>query len=511
MSVPDKMANEQPRPTVARRAARRASWIKISSSFIDEPSSGGAAWASTTAGVVWLLVALQMFTGALLAVYYVPSVESAHTTVTYIEKVAASGSWIRALHAHGSVWLPIALLLHLGQMLWRANYRRRAWAWVAAVALLALSLAGGATGYSLPWDTRAFYNTRIAAGIAGGLPLVGASAGSWLLGGTRVSTLTLSRFYALHVLLIPFLIVLTVASRLFISYLREISPRAGAADSTALTDALETALLEPRTSASKNQVSAQLARQSIVVLIVFAALAFVAARFPAPLGPPPAEVSSAYLPRPGLQFLWLFQLLKYLSGAAASLVALLLPGLLLVGLALVPFFDSASPPCRVPRRAAASVFVTLCALVVGLTALAYFADARDAVARDQLARQAAAEAEFRRAPFVPRRVQIGDEGENANGGTNDATNSSPLIANGQTPPPAAFTENCAKCHGARGEGKSINPRLIGVSAQPRRSVEDIIAILNNPASYGLESRMPTFADKLTDEEKRQLALWIVSL
>ncbi|HKP72615.1 MAG TPA: cytochrome b N-terminal domain-containing protein, partial [Pyrinomonadaceae bacterium] len=140
-------------------------------SLADEPAHGLKAWAQTTASVVALLVALQLFTGLLLAFYYVPSAESARTTVAYIEKVIGGGSWLRALHLHTSKLLPLALVLHLAQMYWRGSHRRRRVAWLAACALLALSLAGGATGYSLPWDARAFYSTRVAEGIARGLPL----------------------------------------------------------------------------------------------------------------------------------------------------------------------------------------------------------------------------------------------------------------------------------------------------------------------------------------------------
>jgi mono/diheme cytochrome c family protein len=78
-------------------------------------------------------------------------------------------------------------------------------------------------------------------------------------------------------------------------------------------------------------------------------------------------------------------------------------------------------------------------------------------------------------------------------------------------PPEAFTRNCAKCHGQHAEGKSIYPSLVGISLKPHRTVEDIVAILNDPRSYGLESRMPSFAKKLSDEDKRAVAEWVASL
>src|SRR5437868_9763508 len=79
----------------------------IERTLIDKPSSGFEAWARTTAGVVVMLLALQIITGLLLGFYYVPSPESAHTTVEYIEKVVPAGSWIRSLHHYRSMGLTL--------------------------------------------------------------------------------------------------------------------------------------------------------------------------------------------------------------------------------------------------------------------------------------------------------------------------------------------------------------------------------------------------------------------
>src|SRR6185503_9842598 len=64
-------------------------------------------WLQTTAGIVGVLLLVQFLTGVLLAFYYVPSVDHAHTTVSYVEKVVSSGSWLRSLHHYGSQWLAL--------------------------------------------------------------------------------------------------------------------------------------------------------------------------------------------------------------------------------------------------------------------------------------------------------------------------------------------------------------------------------------------------------------------
>lgn len=475
------------------RATHRTTLGEVARAVADEPDSGARAWLRTTAGLCVLLLALQLTTGLLLACYYVPAADAAHTTVAFIEKATASGAWLRALHVYGSVLLPCALVLHLIQQLWRGSHARRPVGWVATVALLGLVLAAGGTGYTLPYDARAYYSTRVAEGLVGGLPLVGARLRLWLLGGPIISTLSLSRLFALHVLALPFLILTTVVARLFIFRDRT---------------AHESAAHEEQAARFSTWLRIQLARNAVVAGLAFVALALYAAKYPAPFGPRADAMPAEYLPRPGPQFLWLFELLKHTSGAAASFVGLILPGLLLALLALLPWLGKRkrADAQRPRRRLGALLIGATCVLVLTATALAYLDDRRPRVS-EQLARQSAAEESFRRAPFVPQRPRTN---ETANADTTPAT-TPPAQLSAQTPPPAAYLQQCIKCHGAHGEGVRPNPKLVGVATQPHRTVADLIAILNDPAAYGLEKPMTSFANKLTDEEKRQIAEWIAGL
>ncbi|HEX8652662.1 MAG TPA: cytochrome b N-terminal domain-containing protein [Pyrinomonadaceae bacterium] len=504
-------------PWLHRWLARWTTLTDIERSVIDEPESGFKAWARTTAGVVAMLLALQIVTGILLGFYYIPSTESAHTTVAYIEKVVPAGSWLRSLHHYGSQWLTLALVLHLAQMFWRASYRRRPVGWMGTVVLLLLVLGAGATGYSLPWDARAFFGTRVTEGIAGGLPLVGNTSRHWLIGGAEITPLTLARFFAVHVLVLPLLIFLTIMLRLFVFRERGM-----------VSDAEEQQL--------ERWMHVQIARNAAVAGLVFLALALYAANTHAPLGPAADTAAPGYLPRPGAQFLWLFQMLKYLPGRAASVVAVALPSLICIGLLMLPFLNP--PPLRKvmahPRRTAGVVLFALgFALVTGMTIMAYVKDLTDPLTRVQLARQSAEEAAFRQAPFTPLRSRtsesvIDEERDGtqtaANGGGGVAPTPSPVASpatdtsgsasqakTSATEPPAAYITHCSGCHGTRGQGASIYPRLIGVSSKPRRTVEDMIAIMNDPASYDLDPLMPSFAAKLSEDEKRLIAEWTAAL
>jgi len=112
-------------------------------------------WVQTTGGMVAMLLLVQLLTGVLLVFYYVPSVDHAHTTVSFMEKVVPAGSWIRALHHHGSQWLPLFLFLHIVRLFWRSAYNTARLHWIASVIMLGLVMAAAGTGYSLPWDARA--------------------------------------------------------------------------------------------------------------------------------------------------------------------------------------------------------------------------------------------------------------------------------------------------------------------------------------------------------------------
>jgi len=421
--------------------------------------NGIGAWLQTTTGIVAVLLVVQFLTGVLLAFYYVPSVDHAYTTVSYIEKVVSSGSWIRSLHHYGSQWLTVFLFIHVVRLFLIEAYARARLQWVAGILILGLVMAAGGTGYSLPWDARAFFSTRIAEGLMAGLPLAGRLARLWLLGGSEISPVTLSRFFALHVLVIPALIGAVVVWRLFRAQIAE--------------------LFGPR--------------DAILGGLVFLALALWALNYPAPLGPSVAAAGADYVPRPGAQFLWLYQALKYIPGGLGSIVGVVLPGIVLAVLVALPWLKR-------QRLIAGSLLGMGVVLVVIMTTASYLSDRRDPRTAQQLSRQAAQEEAWRRQPFQPAIITLA------------ATTTSGATAGG---PPEMYTKFCANCHGAHGEGAQQGPLrfppLLDVSTKPRRSVEDIVALLKDPTAYGLEPPMRSFSNKLTEEQMREIAEWIVKL
>lgn len=406
-----------------------------------------------------MLLLVQFLTGVLLAFYYVPSVDHAHTTVSYVEKVVSSGSWLRSLHHYGSQWLALFAFLHVARLFWNEAYIYRKAHWIAAVLLLVLVMAAAGTGYSLPWDARAFFSTRVAEGLMGGLPLVGRYGRLWLLGGGEISTITLSRFFALHVLVIPFVILAVVASR----------------------------VLRARCWANVN-------RNAIASGLVFIALAIWCWKFPAPLGPAIQSATADYLPRPGAQFLWLYQTLKHVPGVVGSIVGVVLPSIGVLILASLPWL-------RARRRLLGGVVIAAFALWIStMTIAANLSDRRDHRTREQLARQQQQEAAWRREPFAA---------------VNLSASQAPARSTNAAEPPVLYVKFCIDCHGAHGEGARrgrLNfPPLLDVATKPRRTVEDIVGLLKDPPAFGLQPPMRSFSDKLSEPQMREIAQWVVQL
>lgn len=143
-------------------------------------------------------------TGLLLMFYYVPSVERAYSYIVILQTQVPFGQLLRNLHRWGAHLMVITVVLHMVRVFYTGAYKPpREFNWVIGVFLLLLTLGGSFTGYLLPWDQLAFWAITVGTSVAGYEPLMGATIKTFLLGGPEVGQEALTRFYALHVMLIP--------------------------------------------------------------------------------------------------------------------------------------------------------------------------------------------------------------------------------------------------------------------------------------------------------------------
>jgi len=161
-------------------------------------------WWYCLGGITAFLFVVQGLTGIMLAFYYKPTPDAAYASIQFIETQVRFGASVRMIHhwaANGMIVMCIAHMLRVFIM--GAFKSPRELNWVSGALLLTLTLAFGFTGYLLPWDQRAFWATTVGSEIAGGIPVIGNLALIFLRVGWSVTELTLSRFYALHIIALP--------------------------------------------------------------------------------------------------------------------------------------------------------------------------------------------------------------------------------------------------------------------------------------------------------------------
>ena len=168
-------------------------------------------WWYCLGGLTFFLFLVQGITGIMLAFYYKPTPTEAYASIQFIENEVLLGSAFRMIHhwsANGMIVLAFAHMLRVFIM--GAYKPPRELNWVSGVTLLVMTLAFGFTGYLLPWDQRAYWATTVGTEIGGSIPIIGDLALVFLRGGWSITSLTLSRFFAAHILILPLVTVGTM-------------------------------------------------------------------------------------------------------------------------------------------------------------------------------------------------------------------------------------------------------------------------------------------------------------
>jgi ubiquinol-cytochrome c reductase cytochrome b subunit len=433
---------------------------------LDERIPGGARWAYVFGSGLLYLFLSQVITGVFLALYYVPSSDHAHVTVSYISKVVSSGLFLRSIHAYGATAIIIVLFLHISQTLLYGSYKgRRELLWLTGCFLLALMLGMAFTGYLLPWDQKAYFASAVGTNIISEVPIIGAPLQELLRGGPQMGTLTLSRFFVLHVFVLPGLLIAFIATHVF---LFRKAGAAGPIKEDPFHPTLPTQKFYPR----------QLVMDMAASLLIVVALGLVAYFVPIHLGPEANTSDTSYIPRPEWYYLPIFQWLKIVSGKWSLLGGILLPGLLALLFSAIPFLDRGRErrPWRRPVVVAGFAIFVVCYSSLG--ALSYHDDTRDLNVAAQLARQRRAEIDYMRQAFrplsTPSSVPI-----------LAPTNVDPVISKGA----AIFAAGpCGSCHGNRGEGTAKAPNLIGVGEM--YSADRLSYVLHHRTPDMIQGGMP---------------------
>ena len=338
---------------------RRYRWRDLLAELLQPPlPRHRSSWQYGLGGALVFLLLVQVVTGALLMVYYVPSPEQAHASVEFLRTRVPLGAVVRSVHAWASHLLIGGLVLHLGTTFAMRAYRRpRELTWVSGLLTFGLVLAIVFFGRVLPQDETAHYGSLIGVSLVEKTPLVGAFLGRLVKGGEFTGALTLNRFYAFHTVILPLLVALLQAGHLAAVHRQGLS-------------------VPPRLESRRAELTTlpfadYLPRQLLVWVFLANVLVILALFFPTDLGTP-ADPLAPIPPgiRPEWYFWPLYQMHRVLpprllglegevvfNGAVVALAAALLA---------LPFWD------RAARQGRAGRGVTAFGLAVALTLAGFF-------------------------------------------------------------------------------------------------------------------------------------------
>lgn len=458
------MLPEKLRDAIDQRTGYRAMLAEA----LDERIPGGASWAYVLGSATLILFLVQLGTGLVLALYYSPSSTDAWASVAYIERAVPMGEIVRGIHHHAAGGMVVMAGLHMLQVvIWGAYKAPREGNWITGLALLGLVLSFALTGYLLPWDQTGYWATKVATSIAGTVPVLGKSLQAVAQGGNDYGNLTLTRFYAVHVVLLPLATIGLLALHMVLFRRHGVTP--SAKQTPAELDA-KAELFWPK----------QVLLDAAFALVVVSVIVYLAVRLGAPLQAP-ADPASNFIARPEWYFLFLFQLLKYFDGPLQIVGTVVIPGLVSLFLLALPFLDR-GPSRRLKDRLPFVGSIALGVVIIGvLTLLAVRHDAGDPTIAEQkvvAAREAA------------RARELAAEGVPPEGAAYMMAHD-PLTRGARV-----FRRECASCHVLEGRGPD-EPEAPDLTAYLSRAwIRQVLRDPDSPRLFGLTKveGMESYAD-----------------
>jgi ubiquinol-cytochrome c reductase cytochrome b subunit len=509
--------------------------------LLEERLPPGTGWAFTTGSVVLMLLGVQLVTGVALAMYYVPAPTLAYDSVRFITDTLTLGWLLRGLHFWGSTFVVLAASIHMLRVFFYGSYKApREVTWITGVVMFLLILAFSLSGYLLPWDQKAYWATTVTINIARGSPGIGEQLADVLRGGSQLGALTLGRWYAAHVFLLPAALILFVVAHIALMRRHGISGP-----------------LRPQQGTGRPFYPWHAIKDTLMMAAVFALLLTFALNFPAHLDEIANPADSSYVPRPEWYFLSQFELLKYFPGPWEPVGTMVIPGLVVGFLLILPFLDRG--PDRHPFRGRRLIFtvamMALAAGVVVLTALGLADmptkyDASDwgprAIAGHLLVTApdnkcakchvpggpAAALAATRVSKDEewllshmsdPVAIAPGVRSESDPAPTPQMTRfqaqsvlaylrriragaQPPQISDTQRLATVTFANMCVGCHKIAGEGGESGPDLSSVGE--RRDAASIKRIIQEPTAEFPDTLMPPFAERLNEQQLTALVEYL---
>jgi len=334
----------------------RTGLIKAGAEFLHEEIPGGTRFSYTLGSACMFLLTLQIVTGIWQLFYYVPSIDYAYSSVSYLRLHVPYGWLIHGIHYWGGTLFSICVGLHVIRVfIWGSYKKPREMVWLVGIFLIILTALFMFTGPVLPWDNDGYWAGQVGIGIAGTVPVVGPFTQMILQGANKMGQMALLRMYVLHVAFLPGAIAAFVMLHLlaFRKY-----GEAG-----------------PWDESKRKKVGyfwpEQIFKDLVVAVFIFLLLAYLCAFHPAPFPGLADPMDTLVTPKPAWNFLFLYQLLKYLPGPLEAIGTAGAPLFIVLLFASLPFVDTSKERNPFKRGFVLSCGFVFVAVILYLTYLGF--------------------------------------------------------------------------------------------------------------------------------------------
>jgi len=439
---------------------------------LEEEMPGGASYAYVFGSCVLLIFLLQVITGLWQLLYFVPTIDRGYSSLNYLRTEIPFGWLIHGLHYWGASAMIILVGLHISQVyIWGAYKNPRQLTWLIGVGNLLLTLGLGFTGPVLPWDERGFWEAEVAVSSAGTTPILGTLARNLLQGGSVLGQLTLSRFFFLHVAILPGILILFVILHLVAFRKFGIS---GPWD-------------EAKRKRSGFFWPDQVFKDGAVVTFIFVILVGLSAYRRPPFPGPLDIMQTFYVPKPEWYFLFFYQTLKAFQGVLEPIGTIGIPVIVTLLFLFLPFYDP-SPERNPGRRPVAMIcFFIFIAWVITMAIIGYYS--HPGVASGVTSKVSTAS-------LQPSKVSPG----------NPPAQVSASVKQGEQ----LFNSlGCIGCHTIKGRGGVVGPALNPQLLQGKTR-QWLITQIRNPRSHNPSTIMPAF-NSATDQQVNEVVDFLLSV
>jgi ubiquinol-cytochrome c reductase cytochrome b subunit len=339
------------------RLGFRAAVMPMVNHPIPRAAAGPKGWWYVFGSASLTLLMVQILTGIALALVYVPSADQAYDSLLYMNYDESLGWFMRALHYYAGSGMVVMVIVHMVQVFLHGSYKYpRELTWVIGVLLLLCTMGMFFSGQILRWDPDAYWGLAVAGSMAGRVPVIGPWVVRVLLGGPVIGADSLSRFFTLHVFVIPGGLLLFLAIHLWLVLKRGISapPVPGQPVDPRTYEETYEKELEGGVPFLGDATLKDALVSSVAVIVVVVLAALLGPK--GPTGPPDPTLAGAN-PRPEWPFLWLFALLSLSPPDAETFIILVFPAILIGVLLIVPFLSNRGE--RAPSRRPVAVLGVL--------------------------------------------------------------------------------------------------------------------------------------------------------